>query len=693
MTTTTLKQTNTRKPPATVEQATSAVEEKKSWSLATKLIAIGVTIAIIPLSIVALLSARSTFVLTQTASQDIDNIVYSGLKESSRSFIELCHAYAISLESATKANLNILSDTSETQGQFNIGARKVHWDAVNQFTQDTQKIELPQVLLGSNWLGQNRDPAVPTPFIDVMAKSLSSTCTVFQRMNDKGDMLRVATNILKNGSRAIGTYIPAENPDGKPNPVIATVLSGKDYVGRAYVVDGWYSTGYRPLYDANKNIIGMIYAGVPESRSTAELRQAFSRLRTGPSEYVFATNSNGMFKGKYLFGPGTVKEGDDLPDVKTDTGESIRTAIPAVADRVKDGDSILLRYQIKDAQGNTHWKVSQLAYFKPWDWIIGVGSLEDQFRKTAVKIETIGNDNQRNQWIVAIMTLIASVGVWLWVARSMSTKLTRSVERLNASATEVSLASSQAATASNTIARGASQQAVALEETTASMAKISEQTRMNASSATTAADAARKAQDAATSGADAMEKMSNAICEIEDAAKKTSQIIKVIDEIAFQTNLLALNAAVEAARAGEAGRGFAVVAEEVRNLAMRSAEAAKNTADMIQTSVQRAGTGVQIVQNATDTLDAINSSCGEVNKIITEIAEASQQQAAAISEVSKTLGEMDRVTQENAAGAEESASVAQEMSGQATAMMGVVSQISLIVSGTSHVAELTPARK
>ncbi len=158
---------------------------------------------------------------------------------------------------------------------------------------------------------------------------------------------------------------------------------------------------------------------------------------------------------------------------------------------------------------------------------------------------------------------------------------------------------------------------------------------------------------------------------------KIGEIIQVIDDIADQTNLLALNAAIEAARAGEAGRGFAVVAEEVRNLAQRSAQAAKNTADMISESVKNADDGVKIATEVAKSFESIAASAKNVNDLIAEIATASKEQSQGIDQINSAVAQMDKVTQQNAANSEESASAAEELSSQAEELQGMISQFNL----------------
>ena len=232
---------------------------------------------------------------------------------------------------------------------------------------------------------------------------------------------------------------------------------------------------------------------------------------------------------------------------------------------------------------------------------------------------------------------------------------------------------------SQSLAEGATEQAAGLEETSSSLEQMSAMTRQNANNAQLAHTLVSESHASANKGTEAMGRMSSAINDIQQSSDKTAKIIKEIDEIAFQTNLLALNAAVEAARAGEAGKGFAVVAEEVRNLAMRSAEAARNTSDLINESVQKSHHGVEIATQVVTVLAEIVTSVGKTSELINEIAAATQEQSQGIDQISSAITEMDSVTQRNAATAEESASSSIELDSLATDIRKVTAQMEYMV--------------
>ena len=286
--------------------------------------------------------------------------------------------------------------------------------------------------------------------------------------------------------------------------------------------------------------------------------------------------------------------------------------------------------------------------------------------------------------IGSLIALLIGIALAVLITRSITKPMSRLAETLNDGAEQVASAAAQVSSASQSMAEGTSQQAAAVEESSSSLEEMSSMTRQNADNAIQANNHMKETHKVVEHASESMSKLSRSMEEISQASEEISKIIKTIDEIAFQTNLLALNAAVEAARAGEAGAGFAVVADEVRNLAMRAAEAAKNTANLIETTVVKVRNGSELMKVTQDAFDQVAQSAKKVAEIIDEIAKASEEQAEGIEQINRAVSEMDKVTQQNAANAEETASASQQLNAQSAKLKEIVAEIVSMIGQTSQ---------
>ncbi|MDR1754812.1 MAG: methyl-accepting chemotaxis protein [Eubacterium sp.] len=262
-------------------------------------------------------------------------------------------------------------------------------------------------------------------------------------------------------------------------------------------------------------------------------------------------------------------------------------------------------------------------------------------------------------------------------AKNMVDSLNDMLGEVNSSTSQVSGAAKQIADAAQTLAQGSTEQAATVEQLSSSITLIADKTKTNSKMTDQAAVLANTIKGNAEKGSRQMDEMMKAVEEITNASSQIEKVIKVIDDIAFQTNILALNAAVEAARAGAAGKGFAVVAEEVRNLASKSAEAAKNTGGLIENSIEKANLGLNIATETSASLKEIVTGINESAEIMAQIAQLSDEQASAVAEVNTGIDQVAQVVQQNSATAQESAAAAEEMSSQATVLENLIAQFKL----------------
>jgi methyl-accepting chemotaxis protein len=285
--------------------------------------------------------------------------------------------------------------------------------------------------------------------------------------------------------------------------------------------------------------------------------------------------------------------------------------------------------------------------------------------------------------VVTGMAFLAIVALLVFVIRATQREAAALARRLSESASSTAAASAQVSTSAQSLSQGATTQAASLEETSASMEEMASMTRQNAENSQSAATLMTDVDAQVRASNDTLAEMVTSMAAIQESSQQVSRIIKTIDEIAFQTNILALNAAVEAARAGEAGMGFAVVADEVRSLAQRSAQAARDTASLIEASIAKTQDGSARVEQVAQSINAITRSVGQVKGLVDEVSLASRQQSQGIDQVAQAIAQMEKVTQTTAATSEESAAASEELSAQADTAMDVVRQLEALVGANT----------
>ncbi len=642
--------------------------------LRTKLLTLGIGLTAAPLVLIAVTMYWQGARMGEAVSEETQTLAKTDLDHIAEGVYGMCKAQQELLEQKVDDDTDLAEAVLTGHGEVTLAEdNKIQWHAVDQFTKQTRTVELPAIQAGDVVFQRNEKTDVPTPVVDKVAEKIGGVVTVFQKMNSQGELLRVATNVKTDGRRAIGTYVPARNPDGSVNEVVRKVNAGQTFIGRVNVLGVAYVAEYRPIRDGNGNVIGSICVGIPQE-SVTSLRKQIMDIQVGKTGYVFVLDS----EGNYVISAGGKRDGENIWDTKDADGNLCIQDMIAKAKGAREGEIVPHWYMWED-NGQNRKKVAHLAHFKEWDWIIGASSYEDEFRQAEVKLAEISNYGQMLLLGISGVSLLGAGVIWFFLARSLAGRISRVVVGIREGATQVLQAAQQVADASESLASGTSEQAAAIEETSASFEEMASMTRQNAGNSKTANGLATSAKSDADAGAEAMGRMSEAIQDIKASSDETAKIIKTIDDIAFQTNLLALNAAVEAARAGEAGKGFAVVAEEVRNLAQRSAEAARNTADLIEQSTGKADTGVQISGQVNESFGKITDGIHKVSGLVDEIASASNEQAQGLEQINSAVGQMDQVTQANAANAEETAAASEELSAQAEELNHLVDDLAAVI--------------
>jgi methyl-accepting chemotaxis protein len=563
--------------------------------------------------------------------------------------------------------------------------------------------------------------------VDKISQRFSSTATIFAR--EGSDFTRIVTTVKKDdGSRADGTKL------GTDSNAYKNVISGRSYMGEAKILGKSYLTLYVPLQNSRGEVVGILYTGIPRFDVVSMINKIFgnsvtwislamlglmiciavviagvvwwslnpmkkivwgvqelgkghvsNRLNINRSDEIgmlakamdtFADNlQQNVVSNIQQISKGNIDIKPTVIDDEDEIGPALQQMVKTLNDVIKE-INILTRSAMEgklDIRGNdqsfdgAYQEIVQ-GVNKTLDGVVGpINEASVTLAKIAGKDMTV---RMKGEYKGDHARIKESLNIAL-------ENLSNALHQVAIGADQVASASVQVSGGGQSLSQGASLQASSLQEVSSRLQEISAMTKQNAFNANEAKDMAERAKASADKGVESMQRMSVAIDRIKRSSDSTAKIVKTIDEIAFQTNLLALNAAVEAARAGDAGKGFAVVAEEVRNLAMRSAEAAKNTANLIDEEVKNSENGVVINSEVLNNFQEITEQANRVSQVVADIAVASEQQEQGISQVNKTVEQLNQLTQQTAASAEESASAAEEMSSQSEEMRSMVAAFKL----------------
>ena len=526
--------------------------------------------------------------------------------------------------------------------------------------------------------------------VDKFTRKTGGVATVFAA---KGDDFERITTSLKNdkGERVMGTLM------GKQHPAYASVSTGKAYTGRAVLFGRAYMTRYEPIKNDTGKLVGLLFVGFDLDAFEAAMDRITARAKffeqggtvilaqgKDPAKATFTAHPTA--KGKLVS-----SVAPELPALlaESKTDEVYLDAGPNLLGNASSSNFLLARKSEKTG----HWVIAQVSNAEA----DAVGRSALYFFWAALALTTLGlgfgllwmmrrwvaqplGSLQKAVGAIADGDLSQSVhserrdeiGNLIRDTESMRQRLAQTIGAVRASVDSIGTASSEIATGNLDLSQRTELTASNLQNAASSMSELTGTVRQTADSARTANQLVQSAVSAATRGGEVVGQVVATMDEINTASRKIADIIGVIDGIAFQTNILALNAAVEAARAGEQGRGFAVVAGEVRSLAGRSAEAAKEIKALIGNSVERVESGARQVQTAGSTMGEIVASVQRVQDIIGEISSAASEQSEGIATVNTSVVQLDQMTQQNAALVEESAAAAESLKEQAQKLVEAV---------------------
>lgn len=554
----------------------------------------------------------------------------------------------------------------------------------------------------------NNNFSIPDKYSDLTG----IRATVFVRSGT--DLIRISTS-LKNekGQRALGTLLDVKHP------AYQQLMAGNSFNGIADLFGRKYFTQYDPIKNDAGEVIGALYIGIDFTEDVKTIKKELNALKIGETGYFYAIDAKpGNNLGVALVHPS--REGENLLGAKDASGkEYVREML--------DKQNGVMEYASVSEGDNSQAQDRVVAYnyFPQWQWLIvggtymneithEVSAMRNMFLGIAfaavlilgliIYLSIRSMVSRPLAEAVRVARAIASgdltnriksesgdeVGQLMQAMGEMNDSLCKAVSQVRLSADAISTATTEIASGNQDLSSRTGQQANLLDKTVSSVDDITTTVRQSGDNAREANRLASNAANIAGKGGDAVTRVVTTMADIEASAEKIVNIISVIDSIAFQTNILALNAAVEAARAGEQGRGFAVVASEVRNLAQRSATAAREIKELIDDSSEKVKNGNVLVHDAATTMAEIGNSIVGVSHIMNEIAVATQQQVSGIEQINLAVTDMDDVSQQNAALVEEAAAAASSLQEQAKNLVQVVSYFQIDASLHGHIPHAQP---
>lgn len=593
-------------------------------SLRQQITALGTLSALLATVVVAILVLVNENRASKAVSDEVIGIMQERLARSAEKTYSVCQLSQDLVQNAVDTSLKLGDAALKQAGGVRVGGGTVTWEAVNQFTREKKAITVPLWSLKGIPLRPDPSFSHEIPVIDEITKQTGETVTLFQRVSEAGDMLRVATTVqTASGERAIGTYMPSVEQSGAPNEVVRTVLSGNTFRGRAFVVNAWYITAYEPFVNAKGEIIGMFYVGVKQEGVTA-LRdaivgQAHSGDRSSVAVYYGKNSRN--FSNMVVIPPTGIGSLTESKWVKT-----VQDKAPLLA----DGTSGQLTVQ----GSNDSQAIIRYSYFKPWDWVIVVIGDSKDYTGAADLVREQFHELLFQSTLGGLIALVIG-GVFAYFiskritnpVADLSINLTSSATQISSSAVHQQSNVTSLMASSNQIASAAKEISATSQELLRAMVEIAEAAERTAGLAHDGRQGLKGMETSMQTLSTASESIGSKLATIRTKAVRINAVVTAITKVADQTNLLSLNASIEAEKAGEAGAGFAVVAREIRRLADQSAIATLDIEQIVEEMQEAVASGVSEMREFSDAVqggigaaETIQGQFGEIIERVESIA-------------------------------------------------------------------------
>ncbi len=404
-----------------------------NFSFKSKVIIMTIISAVMPVLIIMIITMSFQGNMVTEAENELEKLAYLNVDQITEDAYSICMTSHELFTVKNDVAQNLLRTEFENGGGLTFSGEKVKWQAKNQFSGEISDIEIPKALFKGKWIGKSFEYSEPSQLVDKVTKLAGGTVTIFQRINAVGDMLRIATTVPTiNGKRAVGTYIPAVNPNGEKNPVIDAVMNGKKYEGLAYVVNDWYVSVYEPYYDKAGNIAGAIYVG--EKISTlSTIQNILKNMHVAKSGYIYIIGTTPPHKDKFIWSRNGKDDGKNAADIKDINGKSVYSMLQEKFKEKKADELIRFNYTALNEKGEEVKYISSAVYFKTWNWIIGAVTLESDYLSA--------KDNLNRQFSnLKLKQLLSGIGVLLFViiiTSLLGRKLTKPLDIINQVAAKI----------------------------------------------------------------------------------------------------------------------------------------------------------------------------------------------------------------------------------------------------------------